>query len=242
MSGEQLADIPIGDVVEKYIRVKAPKGHAEDGNGDKQPQDEKPGKRKGRGRRNRGKGKQVTQEDAEEGTENTVVYVEGDTDDVAVQTEATENSTKTIADALVELEQADASTTTGEESLVLALQRIESLGIPDAGNFVVFNAVGYVLASFCEYRGLSLHRATALYTFKMPSLPVKQTDFVINALDLEKPIIDFTIDENGYIWVLVDGERQITSTAETENKRSVRLIRWQGSKVGSATCYTCILF
>lgn len=139
MSGEQLADIPIGDIVEKYIKVKAPKarfGRGEDGDDEGQPSSENQGRRKNKKRNGRGKGKQPIQEEAE-GDEQAAAYGEGETEETSHNTPE-ETAVPSARDEAVVATEAE------EDKLVLALRRIDSLNVPDAGNFVVFSAVGYV--------------------------------------------------------------------------------------------------
>lgn len=146
MSGEELADIPIGDVVEKYIKVKAPKvrfGSTEDGDDEGQSQAEKQGRRKGKKRNGRGKGKQAQLEEADGDDQ---IAVEGEGEELPTQTKAGQSSANTAAEETVaptERKEAEATTTVEEEKLVLALRRIDSLDLSDAGKFVVFSAVGY---------------------------------------------------------------------------------------------------
>lgn len=134
-SGELVGEISIGDIVERYIKIKAPKsrfGRVEDDGGEGE-KTEKPGRRKGRGRRN-GKGKDKAVDD-----EDTTVYVEG-AEDEPVQ--ATQGAVASTDDAAVDAPSNDSSSPRETDHLVLAVQRIASADVPGQGQFFVFSAVG----------------------------------------------------------------------------------------------------
>ncbi len=50
----------------------------------------------------------------------------------------------------------------------------------------------------------------------------------MQSLPLGKPVIDFTIDSDGRVWVLVDGEREADVAADTS---LVRLLSWSSGQV-----------
>jgi tRNA (guanine-N(7)-)-methyltransferase subunit TRM82 len=61
-----------------------------------------------------------------------------------------------------------------------------------------------------------------------PSNPQKTDAPIVHSLQLGKPVIDFTVDEAGRIWTLVDGERE-TDLPVTQNV--VRLLSWSAGQV-----------
>ncbi|KAJ3543230.1 hypothetical protein NM688_g5882 [Phlebia brevispora] len=223
MSGGLLVDVPIGEAVEPYIKVKAPKsrfGRVEDD--DDEEQQEKTGKPGRRRRNGRGKGKSkgtAAEEDAEgEIGEQPVLDVEGGDGDPSVQEQESEAMEVSAPAPSAEPAQAEASSAAESEKSVLVLQRIDSLDVPGKGRYVVFSAVG----------------STALFSFQFPFSPVTQSEFPVDALDLGKPVIDFTVDSDGSIWVLVDGERLLDSSTVSD-KRAVRLVQWQNDKLAEVT-------
>lgn len=78
---------------------------------------------------------------------------------------------------------------------------------------------------------MELYRATAIFNFEFPS-DLKTRQPVIHAFNLHHPVINFSFDESGDVWVLVDCERQGPSAIREEaEKRAVRLLRWVDGKV-----------
>ena len=75
-----------------------------------------------------------------------------------------------------------------------------------------------------------------MFYFEFPSdLQTQQP--VVQVLDLRHPVIDFSLDGTGDVWVLTDCERQGSSSIEASagaEKRSVRLLRWIDGKVRTA--------
>ena len=91
-------------------------------------------------------------------------------------------------------------------------------------------------ADFSSWTCLTaIFSATALFFFSFPSDPKAQPAPSISSLNLGRPVVDFTIDENGQIWALVDGERQEQSQAVAasgeSDQRLVRLLKFVDGKV-----------
>ncbi|TFY60518.1 hypothetical protein EVJ58_g5100 [Rhodofomes roseus] len=178
MSGEVVADVPIADVVEPYIKVKAPKGRRGWDDGDNEEGgagENQPARRRRRGRKAQGKGK-----DVEEGsTEGTPVVEDGEAEGSAASGEAAQEAPEDDAEMAVPEEDVDKT--------VLVIYKIRSCDQGRHGKFVLFSAVG----------------ATALFYFSYPESgegpPPK-----IHAIDFGHPVLDFMMGVYQTTWVLLD--------------------------------------
>ncbi|CAE6478874.1 unnamed protein product [Rhizoctonia solani] len=117
--------------------------------------------------------------------------------------------------ATAESEDAEMASESGEEVLVVSKIRQVRFGEEDV---VVFSAVG----------------CSALFYFKWPS----SLDFSaveVHSLDMTNPVVDFTIVQDGTVWVSVDptwstAPGAISTTAPTDSRRVRRLV-WKGSEI-----------
>ena len=134
MSGKLLADIPVFDVAESYIKVKAPKRKRgwsdedgdEEGAQDGEAQNGKgKGKGKGRGRRARGKGKGKGKETAE-----------------AEEEQRDKPMAEADGGAPVEEKGQDTALNTEDTVLVFVVHKIRSVDRGEHGRFIVFSVVG----------------------------------------------------------------------------------------------------
>ncbi|KAL4066031.1 WD40-repeat-containing domain protein, partial [Scleroderma yunnanense] len=92
-----------------------------------------------------------------------------------------------------------------ETETVIVVRKISSL-VSDSGNHIVFSIVG----------------ATALFAF---ILGEGSEPSPICHFDCESPVIDFTVADDGSIWILLDAEYVGNMSARTEI-RLVRVVRW----------------
>lgn len=83
------------------------------------------------------------------------------------------------------------------DEAVFVLNKIESIG-----ETVFFSVVGYVGSALSISSDKPYQRATALFYFQYPTNA--DSSIEIQALELEKPIIDVTFTLDGHIWVLLD--------------------------------------
>jgi tRNA (guanine-N(7)-)-methyltransferase subunit TRM82 len=229
MSGEHLADIPVLQAVEPFIAVRPPKGRVsqseEDGDDDGDT-GEKDAKRKGKGKRGKAKGKGKAS--AEDESETNVVQVEAveDAEDVTMR----EVTAETATDKAAGEETGNIMAGPEEGPLVLVIRRIASANVPSQGNFILFSAVGYAcyLYSLCFLLSIiSLPRATAVFFFKLSSDIKTESSSRISAFDLGRPIVDFSVDRDGLVWVLVDSEK----TTDETTSPLVRLLKWVNGSV-----------
>lgn len=128
MSGELLLNLPVADIVEPLVTVRTPKGKSTvDGEGR--------GKR--RARRARGKGKSASH--ADESDEEEELGDVGAPEDVDIAMKPVEGEEDTAP-----LEADKYEPPASEDILVLVIHKIASVTAPDAGQFLVFSAIGYV--------------------------------------------------------------------------------------------------
>ncbi|EKM50183.1 uncharacterized protein PHACADRAFT_153621 [Phanerochaete carnosa HHB-10118-sp] len=210
MSGECLGDIFVLETVEPFITVRPPKGRANqsDEDGDEEEPNLQKGKRKGKGKKGKGKGKAEAVVDEDTADAEKAESVE-DSESMAVG-EAGDGEAEEHAEGN------DASGSAQEEQpLVLVIRQIASIDVAGQGHFVVFNAVG----------------ATALFYFIFSSEPKAQPAPAISSINLGRPVIDFSIDESGRIWALVDGERQGLPATDEHDKSLVRLLNFADGKL-----------
>lgn len=172
MTGQHLGDIPVMDVVEPLIKVKAPKSRSGWYRGDGDNAADKPERRKGKGRQGKGKTK-ADLDEADEGEEKASpgVKVEGENEksvdamDVPM-TEAGHHAPVSqpqpqTSDSVV-VEQPVTSGIEAEEQTVLVIHRIESFNFDECGSRIVFSAVGYVLLAFASLSSLLIEFGTAV--------------------------------------------------------------------------------
>ena len=221
MSGKLLADIPVFDVAEPYIKAKAPKRKRgwsdEDGEGEGaeggEPQKQK-GKGKGRGRRARGKGKGKGKEIAEAEEE------QGDRPMAEVGTGTS-----------VEERGEDVTPASSEDTvLVFAVHKIRSVDRGEHGRFIVFSVVGWApLRYLLGHESLTIRRASALFYTPFPERSTSPSSAIL-AIEFPVPVIDFTVGPNGDVWTLLDAEWAGAHTSSPE-PRFARLLSWHGSTV-----------
>ncbi|KAI0083845.1 WD40 repeat-like protein [Irpex rosettiformis] len=208
MSGELLCDIQVGDVVTPFITVRPPKGkwgRSEDDDGEGKAANRK--RRRGRGK---GKAKLEQEElgDAE-GAETTAGTSEGagiPAKDVTMQDADEED------EPAGEIAQTEEEAKPTEDPLVLVIHRVASVDVVGQEQFIVFSVVG----------------ATAIFYCPFPSNPRSTENVVVHSVQLNKPAIDFSIDETGHVWVLVDGERETDAGVD---QGLVRLLHWTSGQL-----------
>ncbi|KAI1788151.1 WD40 repeat-like protein [Ganoderma leucocontextum] len=216
MSGQLLADIPVFDVAEPYIKVKAPKRKRgwsdEDGEGEGaeggEAQNGK-GKGKGRGRRARGKGKGKGKESAE---------AEKDEDGSGAPEE--EQGDKPMAEAEARSpvdENARANLTSEDTVLVFVVHKIRSVDRGEHGRFIIFNVVG----------------ASALFYTPFPEESASPSSAVL-AVEFPVPVIDFSVASDGAVWTLLDAEWAGAHPSSSESPRFARLLSWEGSTLSES--------
>ncbi|OSD04707.1 WD40 repeat-like protein [Trametes coccinea BRFM310] len=213
MSGKLVSEIMAFDAVEPYIKVKAPKWrkpwHVGDGGEEDDASESKP---KGKGRR-RGKGKKG----AEEAREHSA--------DVEQQQEGTSKPAEPSADVEMAESRADTPATlqlanedSEDQRLVFAVQRIQSVDRGEHGQFVLFSAVG----------------ASAVFYAHLPADGEKAPASSVRAVDLGKPVIDFTVGHDGCVWVLMDAEWGTNAGSVVGDARRVQILAWQDATLSEA--------
>ncbi|OBZ66832.1 tRNA (guanine-N(7)-)-methyltransferase non-catalytic subunit TRM82 [Grifola frondosa] len=205
MSGALLGEVRILDAVEPYIKVRPSKGKwgRHDGDGEDEEGVEGGAQKKGKGkgrRRRKGKGNNKDQDEEEE---KAVEGVHESHDDACVKGED-----------VVMSEAAPGENRSQEEldRIVLVLHKIDSVDISGQGRFLMFSAIG----------------ATAIFYCALPENN-SSTQPTVHALDLGKPVIDFTIETNGRIWVSLDSEwtdLQHSATNLAVETPSVKILFW----------------
>ncbi|KAI0773221.1 hypothetical protein BD413DRAFT_540191 [Trametes elegans] len=221
LSGKALSEIAVSQAVEPYIKVRAPKWRHGWNDGDGEGEEgaaEGKGKGKGKGRR-KGKGKKADQElpaqDAsaeQEGLSGSQTPVPaGENTDIPMVGTDTPSSTEDGSH--------NAPKNSDETNLVFAVHRIQTVDRGEHGRFVVFSAVG----------------ATAVFYVPFPANGEQISATAVQAVDLGKPVVDFTLDQQGNVWVLTDSEWSGPSDATLEGASPVRLLTWDGSKLSEST-------
>lgn len=76
---------------------------------------------------------------------------------------------------------------------------------------------------------ISCRSATALFYCLFASDPKASDMTTVQSVQLDRPVLDFTVDESGRIWALVDGEWE--AKEEHGGQRLVRLLDWSDGKV-----------
>ncbi|CDO68396.1 hypothetical protein BN946_scf184815.g43 [Trametes cinnabarina] len=213
MSGKLLSEINVFDAVEPFIKVKAPKWrkpwHAGDDDDDERGSE---GKSKGKGKdKRRGQGKQ-TSEEAREQSADAQQQQAGSSDRVESVTQAADVvMTETRADRPAISRPANESSEA--ERLVFAVHRIQSVDRGEHGRFVLFSAVG---------------TAAVIYA-PLPQDGENLPASSVQAVDLGKPVIDFSAGQDGNVWVLLDAEWGPSTDSGSPDVRPVHLLSWQGA-------------
>ncbi|KAI0352084.1 WD40 repeat-like protein [Trametes cingulata] len=224
MSGKLLSEVSVFDAVEPRIKVKAPKSRRgwsnEDGDADEGAAEAK-AKGKGKGRR-KGKGKKGAEDVREESA------------DVEPQRDASHEQSEAPAESGgdVPMAEGDAASATAEDKaqatsgspddfqLVFVIHRIQTADRGERGRFIVFNAVG----------------ADAIFYAPFPAEGEKLAASVVKAVELGKPVVDFTVTRDGRIWALLDAQWDNASEAEsTESAPSVRVLSWQDATLSASS-------
>lgn len=140
MSGEQIAEVPVLETVEPYIKVKAPKGRrgwndGEDAEGG--IAENNVARRRKRGRKARGK--RAAAEQKEDSVEGTPV-AEGEPGEANTGEDAPEGDVETPGPA--EGGAQSESGTQETDRTVLAIHKIQSLDLDEYGRILLFSAVG----------------------------------------------------------------------------------------------------
>jgi tRNA (guanine-N(7)-)-methyltransferase subunit TRM82 len=174
MTGIVKHEIHVLDAVQPYIKVRSKKRKRGDVDDDIEVG-------RGKGERGKGKGKAA----------------KGAKDDDAENEESSRPDTEMVSEDGPQ----QSSDENGEWTLVV--HKIDTVA-SDAGNYIVFNAIGYVLLPLTQWTdadtGATLS-ATALFTTPYPA-DTKASS--VRAFDLGRPVIDFNILDHGLIWVSVD--------------------------------------
>ncbi|KAH9893323.1 WD40-repeat-containing domain protein [Cubamyces lactineus] len=212
MSGKLLSEVSVFETVEPYIKVKAPKWRRgwNDSEGDgEEGSAESTSKGKGKGRR-RGKGKKGGEEAREESA---------DVEQAGEAETATGNADVQMADAVPQ-ESADKShANTDEDRLVFAVHRLHSVDRQEHGRFILFSAVG----------------ATAMFYAPFPQDGEKLLASSVRAVDLGKPVVDFTVDEEGNVWTFLDVEWNTSDSAPEGVQQPVQLLLWQDATLSRSS-------
>lgn len=245
MSGEHLGDIPILQIIEPHLTIRPPKGRTgqsdEDG-GRQGAEVQKGGERKGRGKKGKGRGKNKAKADTDNNDESSPKIVGTEVVEVAEDVIMEEGVAE---EGKLEDQVQDGSpdgpglSETQAAPLVLVIRRILSTEVPGQGRYIVFSAVGYACHSLLHVRLIECFlRAAAIFYFSFPA-DFKTQQPEILALDLHRPIIDFSVDEAGRVWVLVDGERQDMPSdnppSAESSQSTVRLLHWADEKVRASS-------
>ncbi|KAI0333911.1 hypothetical protein GY45DRAFT_1243707 [Cubamyces sp. BRFM 1775] len=212
ISGKLLSEISVFEAVEPYIKVKAPKWRRgwNDGEGDgEEGSSEGKSKVKGKGRR-RGKGKKGGEEAREDSAD---VEQAGEAEAV------TANQDVQMAEAGSQETSGKPSADTDEDRLVFVVHRIHSVDRKEHGRFILFSAVG----------------ATAMFYAPFPQDGEKLPASSVRAVELGKPVIDFTVDEDGNIWTFLDAGWNATDGAPESVQQPVQLLSWQDATLSSST-------
>ncbi|KAJ6484952.1 quinon protein alcohol dehydrogenase-like superfamily, partial [Mycena vulgaris] len=203
LRGTLSREIPVLDAVAPFIKVKparrTPRRFEDDGGyADEGAKKKKSRKEKARAKHKR-KGGSAGAEEAEPAEADAAGSVEGEAA-ASVEGEAA-GSLEADAEAAQSL---DAAATDLPEH-VFALQRLESLQ-PDSSEtgYLIFSAVG----------------ATALF-----SCPYSSSEPAIDVFDFGKPVLDFSIAQDGLIWVCLDGQWGETASTTESAPRMVRVVR-----------------
>ncbi|KAI0675915.1 WD40-repeat-containing domain protein [Trametes maxima] len=208
MTGKLLAEQSISEAAEPYIKVRAPKWrhgwNDGDGEGEGGPAEGKP-KGKGKGRR-RGKGKKGSDTPVED-----QVSRPGDVTDE----QATEPP-DTLASAGVASKLSD--DVNDDTQLVFAVQRLQSVDRGQQGRFILFSVFG----------------ATAIFYAPFPADGEKVSASAVRTFDLDKPVVDFTVDGSGRVWASIDASWGIKDAA-SESVSSTRLLTWHGVELIEAS-------
>ena len=131
MSGKLLADIPVFDVAEPYIKVRAPKRKRGWSDGDEDGEAGEGAEAqggKGKGRRGRGKGKGKAQEREASGT--------------PVEEQGDQSMAEADPSAPADEGGRAATSSSGETVLVFVVHKIRSVDRGEHGRFIVFSVVG----------------------------------------------------------------------------------------------------
>lgn len=139
MSGEQIAEVPILEAVEPYIKVKAPKGRRGWNDGEDEegrPSENNVARRRKRGRKGRGKGAGADQKEAS--VEGTPAAEDGPRETNAGEGEGDVEMTPGLTEERVQSETGTQET----DKIVLVLHKIISFDLGEHGRFLVFSAVG----------------------------------------------------------------------------------------------------
>ncbi|KAI0369855.1 hypothetical protein BV20DRAFT_996374 [Pilatotrama ljubarskyi] len=221
MSGKLLSEVSVFDAVKSHIKVKAPKWRRgwnnEDGDADEGAAEGK-AKGKGKGRR-RGKGKKGAEDVREESAD-----VETQEDAPQEQSKAPAESSGDVpmgegdAPAPAEDKAPAAPGSSDDSQLVFVVHRIHTADRGERGRFIVFSAVG----------------ADAIFYAPLPAAGEKLASSVVQAVELGKPVVDFSVSQDGRIWVLLDREWGNAPDAEpSESTPSVRLLSWQDATLSA---------
>ncbi|KAI8985736.1 WD40-repeat-containing domain protein [Trametes punicea] len=210
MSGTLLSEVSVFDAVEPYIKVKAPRWRRGWNEGDGGDEEAAEGRSKGKDKgRRRGKDKAGGEESRAQGN------VEQRED----QSEPTQTAAKS---ADVEMAESGAQTpptpqavngSSEEDRLIFVVHRLATVDRAEHGRHILFNAVG----------------ATAVFYAPYPVDGERLPSSVVQAVDLGKPVIDFTVDSNGNVWTFLDMEWGTSHSPLSENVQSIRLLSWQNA-------------
>ncbi|OCH87825.1 WD40 repeat-like protein [Obba rivulosa] len=214
-SGRLLSEIPISDAVEPFIQVKPPKRRRVEGDGDDGEGAESQNKGRRRGGRRKGKGKGKEQEGGESREMSAVQEEEGEeltpelVEDGASEAQEA-GAAEPIAGAEAATQQAEAGQKAEAEPPVLVLHKIRSLDLGEHGRHLVFSAVGANAVFYCAFPEDG--------TTSPP---------IVHAVDLGKPVVDFTLTTDGLMWVLFDGTWGVADETSDEAKANmVKLLSW----------------
>ncbi|KAI0832075.1 WD40-repeat-containing domain protein [Trametes gibbosa] len=220
MSGELLAEIAVFDAVEHHVRVKAPKrrhgGNDGDVEGEVGSSDARVKSRGSKGRR-RGKGKKgaegslEVESPADEASQDQAGKLAARGGDIPM----TETNTPGPSDNDIQ----PALGANDDSQLVFAVHKIQSVDRGEHGRFVLFTAVG----------------AAAVFYAPFPANGEKLPASAVRTLTFGRPVIDFTVSQEGQVWVLLDPNWESTPDAPpSDSAAPVRLLSWQDGTLAEA--------
>ncbi|KAL1945160.1 hypothetical protein VTO73DRAFT_2780 [Trametes versicolor] len=222
MSGKLTGEVCIFDAVKPHIKVKAPKWRHgwNDGEGEDGPSESK-AKGKGKGKR-RGKGKKGSA-DATEETAEADQQADGGSGNHAEAPPAASEEDVPMTEAsgptpVSSVAQARPGVSENSQ-LVFAVHRIHSVDRGEHGRFVVFSVIG----------------AAAVFYAPVPAEGETLPASAVQSVVFGKPVIDFTVAQDGNVWALLDAEWETApETPPTEQTSPVRLLAWQGTTLTEA--------
>ncbi|KAA1469145.1 WD40 repeat-like protein [Dentipellis sp. KUC8613] len=189
-NGKLVYEIPVIDAVNPFIKVRVKKRKWREDDDDGEGGAEGKGDKKPRGKRGRGKKQQKAEE---KGAEN------GDA-------EETPEATPDVDTPMQEPEQSEG--TGREESVALDARSSETPGAaePPSEPVFVLRRLASVEAAGQRLLVFSAVGSTALFWCQLPLFTGPADPPSIRTRDFGKPVLDFIVEADGRVWVLLDAE------------------------------------